>query len=209
MTLRRTALSAVAVAAALLMAGCGGDGDASDEPDTSDQAGEATGSIADLADDLCSMVDTATIEEQFGEAVEDAQGGLEQEERESVSCSYVTESQMASDIEDIDKALAVGTTVRTASSGALEPQDALDEYFVDADGETVAYTPIDGLGVVAGYADRSLDVRLISENHLVAILELGDGEFVEVITTSSPEGTQEQLRPIADQLVPAVESRLR
>jgi hypothetical protein len=211
--MRRTALGVVAVVTALLMAGCGGEGGTNDDPGggqtTSEQAGEGNGSIPDLADDLCSFVDTATIEEQFGEAVEDAQGGLEEEERESVSCTYVTESMMASDIENIDQALDVGTTVRTASSGVLEPKDALDKYFVDADDETVAYTPVEGLGDVAGYADRSLKVRLTPENHLVSILELGDGEFVEVITTSSPEGTQEQLRAIADQLVPAVESRLR
>ena len=176
---------------------------------SSEQTGEGKGSISDLADDLCSMVDTATIEEQFGETVEDAQGGLEQEDRESVSCTYVTESMMAAEVENIDEALAVSTNVRAASGGAAEPKDALDEYFVDADAKTVAYTPVDGLGDAAGYADRSLKVRLISENHLVSILRLGNGELVEIIVTSSPEGTLEQLRSLADQLVPAVESRLR
>ncbi|MCT2582850.1 hypothetical protein [Actinophytocola gossypii] len=209
--MRRTALGVVAVA--LLMAGCGSEGGTNDDPGgdqaTSEQAGGATGSISDLADDLCSFIDTATIEEQYGESVEDAQGGLEQEERESVSCTYVTESVMASDVENIDKALDVSTTVRTASSGSTDPKDALDKYFVDADAKTVAYTPIEGLGDAAGYADTSLEVRMITENHLVAILELDDGQLVEVITTSSPQGTQEQLRALADELVPAVESRLR
>jgi hypothetical protein len=57
------------------------------------------------------------------------------------------------------------------------------------------------------YAGSELEVRL-GGNHLVAIITGGDGTLVEVITKAEPEGTIDQLRPIADELVEGVETKL-
>lgn len=202
----RTTVGVLSLLTALLLAGCGGGSDPAAEPDRP-EISRAGGPVASLTGhDLCSMVDSATVERQFGEPVHNTLGGREPEERVSVTCTYVTESVLESDVEDIADALAVSTNVRTVTEDAATAQEALDAYFVDEDAQTVAYTPVEGLGVVAGYAGSDLRVRL-GGNHLVAILEV-DGAFVEVISKSDPVGTMKQLRPIAEELVSGVESAL-
>lgn len=154
------------------------------------------------------MVNRATIEKQFDESVQDAQGGPSRpDQRESVSCTYVTESLVESDVKNMDKALSLSVKVELASDKVTTAEEALDAYMVDGDDETVDYERADGLGNAAGYASSDLEVRL-GGNHLVAILEI-DGTFVEVITKSEPEGTMDKLKPIADELVEGVESKLR
>lgn len=199
----RLAVGVVTVMTGLVLAGCGG-GETAGKPENL-VTSEPGGSLRTLSgDDLCAMVDGATIEQQFGESVQNALGGREPEERESVTCAYVTESLLESDAENIENALEITTNVRTATEGVATPQEALDSYFVDQDAQTVAYTPVDGLGLAAGYAGEELQVRF-GGNHLVAILEF-DGTFIEVIAKSDPEGTMRQLRPIAGELVDGVGS---
>lgn len=211
--MRRTAVGLLAVAAVLLT-GCSGDnGDNGDNGDggangerTEDKA---SGPLAGLdGDKLCAMVDRATIEEQFHEPIRDTLGGVNPpEQRGSVVCDYVTESLLESDVEDIDEALSISVKVTDVSDKATTVEEALDAYLVDSDGKTVDYERVDGLGDAAGYAGSELGVRL-DENQLVAILEV-DGAFIEVVASSEPVGTLDQLRPIADELVKGVESELR
>lgn len=202
--MRRT-VGIIAVVGALL-AGCGGQEDGQSGGATSTPT--AGGTLAAITGDkLCAMVNRATIEQQFRQSVRDAQGGREtQEKRESISCSYVTESLVDSNASNVAKALSISTTVRAAGDSASTAKKALDGYFVDQDAKTVAYTPVEGLGDAAGYADSKLKVRL-GGNHLVAILPVG-GKFVEVITKSEPDGTQSQLEPIARELVKGVQAAL-
>lgn len=53
--------------------------------------GAGGGTLTDITgEQLCAMVDSATIERQFGQSVENALGGRnEYQERDSTSCSYV------------------------------------------------------------------------------------------------------------------------
>lgn len=193
----RATVGLVAVVGVLL-AGC----DTKSEP-TGDKVSSPLAAI-----DLCGMVDHATIEGQFNEPVVDAQGGREEHiERETVSCIYVMKSLMTADMENLNEALDVSTRLQAATDQARTAEEALDAYLVDQNDEVVNYERVDGLGEVAGYADSALGVAL-GENHLVAILEV-DGGFVAVVTKSSPEGTVEQLRPIAEELVKGVETKLR
>jgi hypothetical protein len=203
--LMRRTVWIIAVVGALL-AGCGGQGEGTPGGTSAPTTG---GTLADLTGDkLCAMVNRATIEQQFHQSVRDAQGGREtHEKRESINCSYVTESLMDSNASTIAKALSISTTVRVASESASTAKKALDGYFVDQGAKTVAYTPLEGLGEAAGYADSKLKVRL-GGNHLVAILPV-KGKFVEVITKSEPDGTLDQLKPIAQELVKGAESALR
>jgi hypothetical protein len=204
----RGTVGIIAVVGALL-AGCGSQGGNTPGSNTVAPTTTGGGTLASITgDQLCAMVDKATIEQQFRQTVRDAQGGREtQEKRESISCSYVMESLVNSSGPDIAKALSVSTTVRAASDKATTAKQALDAYFVDQDAKTVAYTPIDGLGAVAGYADSKLKVRL-GGNHFVSILEV-KGKFVEVISKSEPDGTLDQLKPIAEKLTKGTESALR
>jgi hypothetical protein len=205
----RLTVGVVTLMTTLVLGGCGTGGNQAGKPDDPDdpdisEPGRTVASLSGI--ELCAMVDHATIEQQFGESIRNALGGREPEERTSVTCTYVTDSVLESDMENIADALSISTNVRTATEGASTAREALDAYFVDQDAQTVAYTPVDGLGAVAGYAGSDLRVRL-GGNHLVAILEVG-GTFIEVITKSDPEGTMRQLRPIAHELVAGVESAL-
>lgn len=114
---------------------------------------------------------------------------------------------MSSDIDDMADALAVDTNVRTADEKASTAERALEAYLRDDDGKPVAYTPVDGLGMAAGYAGDDLGVRL-GGAHLVAIVE-DDGKFIEVTTKAEPDATLDQLKPIATELVEGVEAALR
>lgn len=196
----RTVTGIVVVTAAVLLGGCGSDsGDAGGETTTAGpDATVADGPLAGLdGDKLCGMVDVALLEEHFGEPFADALGGVNPPEQDgSVVCTYASQAFVDADVADLAGKLQVTTKV-THVTDASTAQDALDASLVD-DGETVAYQPVDGLGAVAGYAGSDL----------VAIIEI-DGAFVEVATLADPEGTVEQLRPIADELLPKVESELR
>jgi hypothetical protein len=167
----------------------------------------ADGPLAGLdGDKLCGMVDVALLEEHFGEPFADALGGVNPPEQDgSVVCTYASQAFVDADVADLADKLQVTTKV-THVTDASTAQDALDVSLVD-DGETVAYQPVDGLGAVAGYAGSDLNVDS-GGSYLVAIIEI-DGAFVEVATLADPEGTVEQLRPIADELLPKVESELR
>lgn len=200
----RTLVGLVAIAAVLLT-GCAGDGDVDGERG----GGKGGGPLKGLdGDALCAMVDRATIEKQFNDPVRNALGGKEPPgERETVSCKYVTDSLLNSDVKDAGKALSIGTRVRPARDGMKTAKEALDAYMVDWDAKTVDYQRVEGLGAAAGYASSELKVPL-GENHLVAILDI-DGSFIEVSANSEPVGTLDQLRPIADQLVKGVEAKLR
>jgi hypothetical protein len=185
-----------------MLTGCGGEEPAAYAPKT----GGGTTTMATLTgEQLCDLVDDELVERQFGQGVEDAQGGREKNtERETVTCTYLTQSQMDADIDEMADALAVSTMVR--ASGESDPQDALEAYFRDDSGETAAYTPVDGLGEAAGYADTSLHVRL-GGNHFVAIVE-ADGKLLEVAVETEPDGTRDQLTPIGEMLVAGVEATL-
>jgi hypothetical protein len=187
------------VAVLTMLAACGGEEDPPKKPV----------SLKDITgEQLCAMVPRSTVEKAFDEKIVESFGGPnEHMERDSMSCKYVTRALMDADgMDEIAVALDIGTQVRRAQDKATTAEQALDEYMVDFDGETVAFTPVPGLGVVAGYAGPDLDVRNRGA-HLVAIIESGD-QFIEVITTSDPEGTQDQLEPIAKELVKGMESAL-
>jgi hypothetical protein len=186
------------IAALTMLAACGGE----DPPEKAASLKDITG------EQLCAMVPESTVEKAFDEKVVNTLGGPnEHMERDSTSCRYVTQALMDADgMDEIAVALDIGTQVRRAKDKATTAEQALDEYMVDFDGETVDFTPVPGLGVVAGYAGPDLDVGSRGA-HLVAIIESGD-QFIEVITTSDPEGTQDQLEPIAQELVKGMESAL-
>lgn len=199
----------VVVTAAMMLGGCGRDsGDPGGETTTTGpDAGVTDGPLAGLdGDELCGMVDLALLEERFGEPFADALGGVNPPEQDSsVVCTYPSQAFVDAEVADLADELQVTTKV-TVVDEVSTAQGALDASLVD-DGEAVAYQPVDGLGEVAGYAGSDLNVDS-GGSYLVAIVEI-DGDFVEVVTKADPEGTVEQLRPIADELLPKVESELR
>ena len=198
--------------AVVLLGGCG-----SDSGDPGGSAGGTTtaGRNATVTDGplagmdggkLCGMVDLALLEDRFGEPFADALGGVNPpEQRSSVVCTYQSQAFIDAEVADLADKLQV-TTKLTAVTDASSAQDALDAAMAD-DGKTVAYQPVDGLGAAAGYAGSDLNVGS-GGAYLVAVIEVG-GEFVEVATKAEPDATVEQLRPIADELLPKVESELR
>lgn len=197
----RTTIGLLALLA-LLLTGCSGD---DPKPKASDPADSDDGIVAGVdGDELCGTVDHDTIEEQFGEAVEEAQPGRNvppEQDVEFVSCNYVMQSLMEADgMDEIEHALDVSTRVKPAAEAATSAEDAVAAYLVNFDGEHVAFEEVDDLGEAAGYA--SGDVRL-GGSHLVAIIEDG-GELFEVLVKAEPEATLDQLRPIADELVDGV-----
>ncbi|MBB4908787.1 hypothetical protein [Actinophytocola algeriensis] len=199
----------VVVTAAALLGGCGRDsGDSGGATTTAGpEATVADGPLAGLdGDKLCGMVDVALLEEHFGEPFADALGGVNPPEQDgSVVCTYPSQAFVDAEIADLANKLQVTTTV-THVTDASTAQDALDASLAD-DGKTLAYQPVDGLGAVAGYAGSDLNVDS-GGSHLVAVIAI-DGAFVEVVTQADPEGTVEQLRPIADELLTKVESEPR
>lgn len=208
----RSVTGIVMVTTAVLLGGCG-----SDSGDSGDSGGETTtagpdatvtdGPLAGLdGEKLCGMVDLARLEEHFGEPFTDALGGVNPPEQDSsIVCKYTSQAFTDADVADLEDKLQVTTKV-TLMTDASTAQDALDASLAD-EGEPVAYQPVDGLGEVAGYAGSDLNVDS-GGSYLVAIIKI-DGAFVEVVTKADPEGTVEQLRPIADELLPKVESELR
>jgi hypothetical protein len=205
----RTVTGIAVVTAAALLGGCGSDSGDSGGATTTAGPGAtvADGPLAGLdGDKLCGMVDLTLLEEHFGEPFADALGGVNPPEQDgSVVCTYASQAFTDADVADLADKLQVTTKV-TQVTDASTAQDALDASLVD-DGETVAYQPVDGLGAAAGYAGSDLNVDS-GGSYLVAIIEI-DGAFVEVVIKADPEGTVEQLRPIADELLPKVESELR
>lgn len=205
----RTVTGVVVVTAVVLLVGCGSEsGDPGGAATTAGPDATATdGPLAGLdGDRLCDMINVALLEEHLGEPFADALGGVNPPEQDgSVVCTYVSQALADAEAADLADKLQVTTKV-TLVPAASNAQGALDASLAD-DGETVAYQPVDGLGDVAGYADSDLNVDA-GGSYLVAIIEI-DGAFVEVVTKADPEGTVEQLRPIADELLPKVESELR
>ena len=208
----RTVTGVVAAAVVVLLGGCGGDAGG-----TGDSGGGGTttaGSKATVSDGplagmdggkLCGMVDRALLEEHFGEPFAEELGGVNPPELDSsVVCSYPTQAFVDAEVADLADKLQV--TTKLTAVDASSAQEALDASLVD-DGKTVAYQPIDGLGAAAGYAGSDLNVDS-GGSYLAAIVEV-DGGFVEVVVKADPDGTVEQLRPIADELLPKVESELR
>ncbi len=204
----RTVTGIVVVMAAVLLGGCGsGSGGSGGETTTAGPDATATdGPLAGLdGDKLCDMVDLALLEEHFGEPFADTLGAVNPPEYESsVVCAYASQAFIDAEVTELADELQVTTKVTLVT--AQGAQDALDASLVD-DGETVAYQPVDGLGDVAGYASSDVNVDS-GGSYLAAIIEV-DGAFVEVVTKADPEGTIEQLRPIADELLPELLSELR
>jgi len=196
------------VAAVLLLGGCGGDsGGTGDSPDTAGpDATVADGPLAGLdGDTLCGMVDLAAMAEHFGEPFADVLGAVNPPEQDSsVVCTYQSQAFIDAEVADLEKQLQITTRV-TLVTDAPTARDALDASLSN-DGEPVAYQPVDGLGEVAGYAGSDLNVDS-GGSYLVAVVEVGGG-FVEVVTKAHPEATVEQLRPVAEELLPKVESEL-
>ncbi|GAB3453450.1 hypothetical protein [Actinophytocola sediminis] len=205
----RTVTGIVVMAAAMVLSGCGGDADsdAGGGPTTEPDATAADGPLAGLdGNTLCGMVDLARLEDSFGEPFADALGGVNPPEQDSsVVCTYQSQAFIDAEVADLENKLQVTTKV-THMTDASTAKEALDASLSD-DGTPVAYQPVDGLGAVAGYAGSDLNVDS-GGSYLVAIVEV-DGKFVEVLTKAYPAGTVEQLRPIADELLPKVESELR
>ena len=199
--------------AVVLLGGCGSDSGGSGGATTGGtttagpHATVTDGPLAGMdGGKLCGMVDLALLEDRFGEPFADALGGVNPpEQRGSVVCTYQSQAFIDAEVADLADKLQV-TTKLTAVTDASSAQDALDAGLAD-DGKTVAYQPVDGLGAAAGYAASDQNVGS-GGAYLVAVIEVG-GEFVEVTTKENPEATVEQLRPIADELLPKVESELR
>jgi hypothetical protein len=191
------------VVAAALLAGCSDDGGGSGAEPNDERAGDPVSALD--GDTLCGMVDRGTIEKQFGEPIADELGGVNPpEQRGSVVCDYIPKSFAEADTEDLGGELTITTTVTPAAADSAKA--ALDAYLV-ADGETVAYEPVTGLGEAAGFAGSKLDVRA-GGSQLAVIVEVRD-TLVEVVTKVEPNATQDQLRPIADELTTAVTTQLR
>jgi hypothetical protein len=208
----RTVTGIVAATVVVLLGGCGSDAAGSGDSGgggTTTAGPDATVSDGPLAgldgDKLCGMVDLALLEEHFGEPFADALGGVNPPEQDSsVVCTYASQAFVDAEVADLADKLQVTTKVTVVDASSA--QEALDASLAD-DGETVAYQPVDGLGAAAGYASSDLNVDS-GGSYLTAIVEV-DGAFVEVVTKADPEGTVEQLRPIADELLPKVESEPR
>lgn len=196
------------VAAVLLLGGCGGDsGGTGGSSDTAGpDATVADGPLAGLdGDTLCGMVDLAAMAEHFGEPFADVLGAVNPPEQDSsVVCTYQSQAFIDAEVAELEKQLQITTRV-TLVTDAPTAGDALDASLSN-DGEPVAYQPVDGLGEVAGYAGSDLNVDS-GGSYLVAVVEV-DGGFVEVVTKAHPEATVEQLRPVAEELLPKVESEL-
>ncbi len=189
---------------AVLLAGCSDNGNGASAGRRT--AGSTAAPVGRLDDDtVCGMVDRATVEKLFGEPIANVRGGVNPpEQRSSVGCGYISKSFVEADTEDLDNELMVSTDVTL--SDADTAKDALDASLTDS-GKTVAYQPVAGLGLAVGYARSELNV-LSGGSRLAAIIEI-DGAFVEVVVKAEPEGTLDQLRPIADELVSDVEQELR
>jgi hypothetical protein len=192
------------VVVAPLLAGCSDDDGGSGGDETNgEQAGDPVSRLD--GDALCGMVDCGTIEKQLGEPITDTLGGKNPpEQRGSVVCDYIPKAFAEADTEDLADQLTITTTVTPAE--AKDAKAALDAYLV-SDGETVAYQPVEGLGEAAGFAGSKLDVRS-GGSQLAVIVDVG-GALVEVVTKVEPDATQEQLRPIADELTNGVTTKLR
>lgn len=190
------------VAATALLAGCSGAGGDSGGETKGERAGDPVSGLD--GNTLCGLVDRGTIEKQFGEPISDALGGVNPpEQRSSVVCDYIPKSFAEADTDDLADKLTVTTAVTRVKEGTAK--EALDAYLT-SDGETVAYEPVTGLGEAAGFASSKLDVRS-GGSQLAVILKIGD-TLVEVVTNAEPDATQDQLRPIADELVEGVTSEL-
>ena len=191
------------VVAVALLAGCSDDGGGSGDEPNGERAGDPVSALD--GDTLCGMVDRGTIEKQFGEPIADELGGVNPpEQRGSVVCDYIPKSFAEADTEDLGGELTITTTVTPAGAGTAKA--ALDAYLV-SDGETVAYEPVTGLGEAAGFAGSKLDVRA-GGSQLAVIVEVR-GTLVEVVTKVEPNATQDQIRPVADELTTAVTTQLR
>ncbi|PXY19272.1 hypothetical protein [Prauserella muralis] len=201
----RTRGIVVVTAAVAMLGGCGSDV-RGETPSAGPDATVAEGPLAGLdGDTLCGMVELPLLERQFGEPFAGALGGVNPPEQDgSVVCSYQSQAFLDAEPADLADTRQVTTKV-TPVPGEPTAQDALDAALTD-NGEPVSYEPVDGLGEVAGYAGSDLDVGS-GGSYLVAIIE-ADGAFVEVVTKADPEGTVRQLRPIAEELLPKVESEL-
>lgn len=191
------------VVAVALLAGCSGDGGGSGDETNGERAGDPVSGLD--GDTLCGLVDRGTIEKQFGEPIADTLGGVNPpEQRGSVVCDYVPKSFAEADTEDLGEQLMITTTVTPAEADTAKA--ALDAYLV-ADGEKVAYEPVEGLGEAAGFAGSKLDVRS-GGSQLAVIVEVR-GTLVEVVTKAEPDATRDQLRPIADELTKELTTKLR
>lgn len=206
----RTVTGIVVVTAVVLLGGCGSDDSGNGSGGETTTAGpDATvgdGPLAGLdGDKLCGMVDVSLLGEAFGEPFADALGGVNPPEQDSsVVCTYGSQAFVDADVAELADKLQV--TTKVTATDASSAQEALDACLVD-DGEPVAYQPVDGLGAVAGFAGSELNVDAGGGN-LAVIVEV-DGEFVEVVVKAEPQGTVDQLRQVADELLPKVESELR
>lgn len=105
--------------------------------------------------------------------------------------------------------LGLDTTVRRTSR-AIGVQEALDLVFTEVDAdlneELIEYERLDGLGAAAGYGPT---VPLgLAGNTLAVIIVVGQNTY-KVGLRTMPDATLEQLKPLAEVLVPRVESALR
>ncbi|MGH3762246.1 hypothetical protein [Actinophytocola sp.] len=86
--------------------------------------------------------------------------------------------------------------------------EALDRGFTDLVSESEAvgdYDRIDGLG--AGYGNAPLDGGRVDQSLLVVVFTAGDEQFPLDITVS-PQTPLEQLKPLATDLLTALEAEL-
>jgi hypothetical protein len=199
----RTMVGVLVVAAAVLAACSGDNGDGGGSDTNGEQIGDPVSGLD--GDTLCGLVNRGTVEKQFGEQITDVFGGRDPSEPHgSVACDYVPKSFSEADADDLADKLLITTSVKPAE--AKTAKAALDAYLVN-DGETVTYEPLTGLGEAAGFAGSKLDVRS-GGSQLAVIVKVRD-TLVEVVTKAEPDATRDQLRPIADELVRGVMAELR
>lgn len=150
-------------------------------------------------DDLCRMLPLDRVERQFDDVEffraegQESGRGLDT----GISCNYG------------GGGLSLRTTVRKLlARQTVEAHLDLEftEVDVDLNEEVIEYERLDGLGAAAGYG-QTVPLGLAG-NTLAVILIVGRNQY-KVGLSTRPDATLEELKPLAEVLVPHVQSALR
>jgi hypothetical protein len=200
----------VLVGAALLLTACSDSGDGGGDgggTSTGDGGGGSTTALEDMKSErLCELLPTQTIEQTLGVVVKEAKG--KDSGRPPIltrTCRY----QVDFELEDVDTLPpSVSTGVNQTRDKSVE--EILDYAFTDLtdENEKVApYDQVDGLGEGAAFGANPMIDGGLAESQLVVAFSAGGERFV-VDVAVSPEATLDKLRPLAEELLAALQSEL-
>lgn len=181
---------------AALVAGC------SEESPPQSQPQPGAGLTELSGDELCDLLPAKSVEDAFGDKVTKTKGDSTAKAPFTiVSCKYSIDFKLA-EVET----LPPGAEVKVSLPARGDEKQALDRAFTDLDDKVVRYEQVDGLGVAAGFGpDATLED--LGGDQLVVLIDAG-GERYEMSVGATPKATLEQLKPLAEELLPGLTKTL-